>query len=97
MPAYPLGVNLANVGQAFCQDVTGHLVAKLVLEFGSLALGALSEGASVRDGPCHDTADGRRDLKNVGDGRRVDQFVLGQNVSSSGLVRRYWRHEVCER
>ena len=33
---YPLSVDLADVRYPLCQDITGHLVAVLVAELGSL-------------------------------------------------------------
>lgn len=77
-PAYPLSVHLADVGETFCKGVGRHLVAVLVAEFGRLGLRSLCKRAGVCDRTGDDTADGWRDLEDVGDGRRVDEFILAQ-------------------
>lgn len=74
--AYPLSVDLVDVGYPLCKDVTGHLVAVLVAEFGSFALGPLDAGAGVRDRSGHDASNRGRQSEDVGDGRGIDELVL---------------------
>jgi hypothetical protein len=82
---YSLRVDLADVGQSLGQHVTGHLISILVSELSSLALSTLRKRTGIRDRAGHDAANRRRDLEDVRDGRRVDQFVLSESVSSRRL------------
>lgn len=99
---YPLGVDLADVGQPLGHDVAGHLVAVLVPELSSLRLRALGEGTSVGDGSGDDAADRRGELEDVGDGGGIDELVLwrGQGQGPVGEGRAGAEHTgtfFCER
>lgn len=83
--SYALSVDLGDVGEPLCQDVTWHLIAILVSELGSFTLGTLSECPCIGDGARHNAANGRGDLEDVRHGGRVDQFVLARG---SALIER---------
>lgn len=80
--SYALGVDLGDVGQPFGHNVARHLVAVLVFELGSLALGTLRERPGICDGTGHDATNGGRDLENVGHGGGINELVLIDSVSS---------------
>lgn len=86
MQAYPLGVDLADVGDSLCQGIARHLIAILVSEFCGLALGSLRKGSRVGDGAGHDATDRRRDLEDVGDRGGIDKLILNHGVSSDRKV-----------
>ena len=73
---HPLGVDLADVGKTLGQHVAWHLISKLVPKLARLALRALGKGSGIGDGACHDAANRRRDLEDVGDRLGIDEFVL---------------------
>lgn len=47
--AYPLSVDLADVGDALCEGIAGHLVSVLVSEFGGFTNGSLDGGSGICD------------------------------------------------
>lgn len=54
--AYPLSINLADVGNPLGQGIARHLVSKLISELSGFSNGSLDGGSSIGDGSGHDTA-----------------------------------------
>ena len=72
----PLRINLVNVGQSLCQNITRHLITKFVSEFSSLSTSTVDRCSGICYGSGHDTADGRRKLEDVRNRAGIDQFIL---------------------
>ena len=70
-----LRVDLRDVCKTLGQDITGHLVAVLVSELGSLTTRSHDRSSCVCDGTSHNTTDRRRKSMDVRDGRGVDKLV----------------------
>ena len=83
-----MGVHLVDVGKPLGENITGHLVAKLVSEFRGLTTGTGDKGTGVGDGTSHDTSDIWGEVEDVGDGCRVDELVLcvGLALSLGGCI-----------
>lgn len=79
---HSLRINLVDIGQSLRENIAGHLVAELVSEFGRLSTGPVNRCSGICYGTGHDAADVWRQFEDMGDGRRVDQFIL--SVLDSG-------------
>lgn len=83
---HSLCVNLIDIGQSLRKDVAGHLIAVLVPELGCLPASTIHRGSGIRYRACHDAADGGRDLEDMSDGRRIDEFVLRKVSQTSATL-----------
>jgi len=80
--AYALSVDLGDIRHPLRQHVAWHLVSKFVSEFSSLTLRPSDKVPRVGDGACHNASNRRRELVDVGHGRRVDEFILAHKKVS---------------
>jgi len=78
-----LCINLVDIGHSLRQDVARHLVSVFVFKFGGFSASAVHTRSGICYGASHDTADRRRNFEDVGDGRRINQSVLGDRQATS--------------